>query len=96
VLLGKGDGTFQTSMVTSGGCGAVALGDFHGDCFLDLATPAAVFAGNGTGEFPASGAAIFPNGNGNQPVWVSAADFNGDGKLDVVLANSNNTIWVDV
>jgi hypothetical protein len=96
VLLGNGDGTFQTPILTGGGNNAVALGDFHGNSFLDLATPYAVFAGNGTGEFPESGAAILPNGNGNQAVWVSAADFNGDGKMDVVLANSNNTIWVDL
>lgn len=96
VLLANGDGTFQTPIVSAGGCGAAALGDFHGNGFLDLATPAAVFAGNGTGEFPESGDEILPNGSGNQAVWVSAADFNGDGKLDVVLANSNNTIWVDL
>jgi hypothetical protein len=94
VLLGNGDGTFQTPIVSAGGCGAAALGDFHGNGFLDLATSYAVFTGNGTGEFPESGDVLLPHGN--QPVWVSAADFNGDGKLDVVLANSINTIWVDL
>jgi hypothetical protein len=96
LLLGNGDGTFQTPIQTDGGCGSLAMGDFHGNGFLDLATPYAVFTGNGTGEFSESGDTILPNGNGNQAVWVSAADFNGDGKLDVVLANSNNTIWVDL
>jgi hypothetical protein len=97
VLLGNGDGTFQTPVVTAGGCSAAALGDFHGNGFLDLATSYAVFTGNGTGEFPPSGGEDFPDGGENQFVWVSAADFNGDGKLDVVLANfNNNTIWVDL
>jgi hypothetical protein len=73
------------------------LGDFHGNGFPDLATSYEIFTGNGTGVFPDSGAVILPNGSGNQAVWVSTADFNGDGKLDVVLANSNNnTIWVDL
>jgi|HubBroStandDraft_1064217.scaffolds.fasta_scaffold20391_1 hypothetical protein len=96
VLLGNGDGTLQTPIVTGGGCDSLAVGDFHGNGFLDLATEAAVFTGNGTGEFPESGAVILPNGSGNQTVWVSAADFNGDGKMDVVIANTNNTIWVDL
>ena len=91
VLLANGDGTFQTPIVTAGGCGAAALGDFHGNGFLDLATQYAVFTGNGTGEFPESGDEILPNGSGNQAVWVSAGDFNGDGKMDVVLANFSTT-----
>jgi len=96
VLLGNGDGTFQTPIISAGGCSSAALGDFHGNGFLDLATQYAIFTGNYTGEFPESGDVILPNGSGNQPVWVSAADFNGDGKLDVVLANPNNTVWVDL
>jgi hypothetical protein len=93
VLFGNGDGTFQTPGVTAGGCGAAALGDFHGNGFLDLATQFELFTGNGTGEF--SQGQNFPFGQ--NPVWVAAADFNGDGKLDVVVANySDNTIWVDL
>jgi hypothetical protein len=38
VLLGNGDGTLQTPIVTGGGCDSLALGDFHGNGFLDLAT----------------------------------------------------------
>lgn len=96
VLLGNGDGTFQTPIVTGGGCNSLTLGDFHGNGFLDLATSYAVFTGNGTGEFD-SGDVTLPDGDENQYEWVSAADFNGDGKLDVVIANSNNnTIWVDL
>jgi FG-GAP-like repeat len=60
VLLGNGDGTFQTPIVSAGGCSAAALGDFHGNGFLDLATEAAVFTGNGTGEFPESGSLLTP------------------------------------
>src|SRR5277367_5752372 len=36
----------------------------------------------------------YPVGNGNNPVSVASADFNGDGKQDIVTENANGTISV--
>ena len=95
VLLGNGDGTFQSAVTyPSGGVDAVALqvADINGDGIPDLlvanacSTPACPNATLGV---------LFGNGNGTfQPVIVSAfagansltvADINGDGKPDLIL-----------
>jgi len=94
VLLGKGDGTFgAASQVTVGNAPAsVAVADFNGDGIPDLAvvvTPTgepgavAILLGKGDGTFqpPAMYAA------GKHPVFVAAADFNLDGKADLVVTN---------
>src|SRR5208337_2213609 len=89
---------------------AMAAGDFNGDGKLDLAvvnncsTPGAaipnyigndvtILLGNGDGTFtPAPGS---PVPVGNCPYGVAVADFNGDGKLDVAVANSSdNTVSI--
>jgi hypothetical protein len=94
VLLGKGDGTFANPVLyaagLSGGSPAVA-GDFNGDGKVDLvfstagvpgltvaAGDAYLLANNGDGTFgaPALLATNFQ--------VAAAADFNGDGKLDLV------------
>jgi sugar lactone lactonase YvrE len=101
VLLGNGDGTFQTPLVSnsggSGGSGIVA-GDFNGDGIVDFvitnrwSNQLAVFLGNGDGTFNLAGTIAV----GNNPVTNAATgDFNQDGKLDLVVANNgDNTISV--
>jgi hypothetical protein len=93
VLLGNGDATFQTALdFDIGGTPiSVAVGDFNGDGKLDLAVvtnPASpnqisILLGYGDGTFqaPVTYAA------GSVPVSVAVGDFNGDGKLDLAVAN---------
>jgi uncharacterized protein (TIGR03437 family) len=99
VLLGKGDGTFQapTSFAAGRGAWAVTVGDFNSDGKLDLAVAnnfevplqndVSLLLGNGDGTF----AAAVPLGAGNNPFSVVAADFSGDGKLDLAVANNGST-----
>jgi hypothetical protein len=99
VVLGKGDGTFQTPIATSVGCFALAVGDFHGNGFLDLAVAnpqkGVVLSGNGTGQFvPGS-----PLPSQQYVGGIAVGDFNGDGRLDVVLVGASGaggTVWVDL
>src|SRR4029077_5191659 len=84
--------------------GDVALGDFNNDGRLDAAVGGeaalpdglSVFNGNGDGTFgtPFVSPQRFSTG-GNDPFGVAAADLNGDGRVDLVAANtSSNTVGV--
>ena len=100
ILLGNGDGTFQAAQNYAAGSdpASVAVGDFNGDGILDLAVAdAGDFFGNGTGV-----SILLGNGDGSfQAVQtyaagldsssVAVADFNGDGILDLALANPFNS-----
>ncbi|MFL5351424.1 FG-GAP-like repeat-containing protein, partial [Archangium sp.] len=100
---GNGDGTFQTDYPfglpsLTGGTG-VAFGDFNGDGKLDSVSvnnnygPEQIYIGlgNGAGVFTkAYTTRAHPTSN-VYPISVVAADFNGDGKLDV--ATANNTFY---
>src|SRR5262249_42858225 len=94
VLLGNGDGTFQSAVNFGAGRApvSVAVGDFNGDGVQDLAVANAVsndvsvLLGNGDGTFQS--AVNF--GAGTNTVSVAVADFNGDGVQDLAVANGSS------
>jgi hypothetical protein len=89
ILLGNGDGTFQTAQSYAVGIyeSTVAVGDFNGDGYLDLAVAndqtVALYLGKGDGTFKATRSYAA----GINPRSLAVGDFNGDGRLDLAVAN---------
>ena len=92
VLIGNGDGTFQSRADYSTGLkpSSVAVADFDGDGRPDLAvatsSTVSVLLNNGKGEFPTKA----DYSAGTDAISVAVGDFNGDGRADLVVANSRS------
>ncbi len=98
IFLGKGDGTFGTrvhynSLISPTG---VVIEDFNRDGILDIAVAdsngggeVTVYLGKGDGTFNTPTHYTIQSGPGSPivPVSLAAADFNGDGNIDIVTVN---------
>ncbi len=83
ILLGNGDGSFQTPVYYSAIGFGLAIGDFNQDGHTDLASGSGISLGNGDGTF----GPLEPFGNfGYSPAaGLAVGDFNGDGYPDVAV-----------
>jgi hypothetical protein len=95
VLLNNGDGTFQPAVkyTVAPGLISVALGDFNGDGYTDVAVlsgSVSVLLGNGDGTFRNQ-----VNYGGGTPTRLAVGDLNGDGKPDLALTGGlDNSVVV--
>ncbi len=97
VLLGNGDGAFQSAgkyPLAIGYAGipqSIVKGDFNNDAKLDLAVSlnapnqVALLLGNGDGTF--AQATKFSTNSGGTPTALVTADFNRDGRLDLMTTD---------
>ncbi|MBI3867281.1 MAG: VCBS repeat-containing protein [Verrucomicrobia bacterium] len=97
VLIGNGDGTFKPLVdYVSGVRGAydLRLGDFNGDGLLDVVVPGngsesfSVLLNNGGGALGEP--SVYPLSAG--PIGAAVADFNLDGRLDVMISRYNSSL----
>ena len=92
-MLGNGDGTFQNPILSFAQATPIVITDINGDGEADLVTitnsgSVPVLLGNGDGSFMDMRTIAQATSVQSANVGV-AADFNGDGKLDMAVAEQN-------
>src|ERR1051325_5305539 len=89
IYLGRGDGTFQAPLRTVLPLGHVLLvADVTGDGFPDLIAGSEILAGKGDGTFQAPYSYFVTSDmNGALPAPLAAADFDGDGRIDLAVGS---------
>jgi hypothetical protein len=91
ILLGNGGGTFTAaaSPTTTSGVNSIAIADFNGDGFEDIAVSDGItltlLKGNGNGTFATFATPSMPDPFAGGTIVMG--DFNGDGKADLVFSN---------
>jgi hypothetical protein len=101
IFRNQGNGTFALSTIAPAGARpiALAIGDLDGNGSSDLAFADYAMTGNGaasvllfagTGQF----AGPYTYGAGVTPMGVALGDLNGDGRLDIAIANQGATVSV--
>lgn len=110
VLLNNGSGTFVMApgspFATTPGLAPfdIVTADFTGDGILDLATAnrdtddVTLFKGNGDGTFQTPGMSFSVLPGGVDPISIVAADFDGNGAIDIAVGNvatSNVTVFLN-
>ena len=97
ILLGNGDGTFQTQqrVVVGAAPRGIAVLDYDGDGDTDIVNTN--FGSNSMSRLTNNGSGIFSaptffDAGGSSEWALSAADMNGDGLLDLVVGTQSNTV----
>jgi hypothetical protein len=102
LALGNGDGTFKPMTIVSSNAsfapGVLAVADFNKDGHLDLAAAGSstlygagvyILLGNGDGTFQTPAPYVV-----GTVMSIAVGDLNGDGNLDLVTANDDDTVGV--
>jgi len=103
ILLGRGDGTFQTTSEVTVGIRPIplAVADFNGDRRLDIAVvnqfgdpPLSILLGRGDGTFQAGTAVQIPILEVGGSDGLITADFNRDGRMDLAVVSLANYVSI--
>ena len=104
VIPGNGDGTFGMMYGVLGSSTtnprALLVGDFNGDGVADFAFAngsnhsVGIILGQSNGSFFFVNEVDYDTGSTAPPVSIASADFNGDGNVDITVANSDGSVSV--
>jgi hypothetical protein len=97
VSLGRGDGTFHLPVISQLIVFSFLPADLNRDGLPDLVTQSGTALGKGDGSFEPVVRFIIPEAMSDVGIPLAAADFTGDGTVDLAVSNSQGlpgAIWI--